>query len=57
MRQVDSRQSLPHKNIEVIQSARSSTDQDLIFTRLGIGHVFVGENFGSTELMNADGFH
>ncbi len=30
---------------------------NLVLAQLRVGDVFVGENFGSTELMNADGFH
>ena len=32
-------------------------NEDLVFAQLGIGHIFVLENFRSTEFMNANGFH
>lgn len=41
----------------MIQSASFHADEDLILARLRVGNVFVGENFGSAELMNANGFH
>src|ERR1019366_7695457 len=41
----------------MVQRARAYTDEDLIFARIGIGNVFVDEDFRSTELMNANGFH
>jgi hypothetical protein len=57
VRQVNSRQSFAHPEVEVVQGACPHADEDLIFTRLGIGDIFVGEDFGSTELMNANGLH
>src|SRR5579863_1781367 len=57
MRQVHARQSFAHPHIEMIQGASAHPHQHFIFSRLGIGHVFVSENFGPTELMNANGFH
>jgi hypothetical protein len=41
----------------MVQRARAHADEDLIFARLGIADVFICENFRSTELMNANGFH
>jgi hypothetical protein len=41
----------------MVQGARPHTDEDLILARLGIGDVFVGEDFGPTELVNANSFH
>src|SRR5947209_19461832 len=57
VRQVNSGQSFAHPEVEVVQRASADADEDLIFTRFGIGNVFVGEDFGSTELMNANGLH
>src|SRR5208282_2173150 len=57
MRQVNAGQSFAHPYVEMVQSARAHADEDLVFARLGIGNVFVGQNFRPTELMNADGFH
>ena len=57
MRQVYAGQALAHEEVKVVQSAGPHADEDLVFARLGIGNVFVGENFGPTELMNANGFH
>src|SRR6202158_5393163 len=41
----------------MVQRASADTDEDLVLARLRIGNFFVGEDFGSTELMNANGFH
>src|ERR1700687_4005638 len=41
----------------MVQRASADTDEDLVLARLRIGNFFVGEDFGSTELMNAHGFH
>ena len=57
VRQVHAGQALAHPEVEMVQGAGAHADQNLVFARLGIGNVFVGENFGSTELMNANGFH
>ena len=57
VRQIYAGQPLAHPDVEMVQSAGSNADEDLIFARPGIGDVFVGEDFGTTELMNADGFH
>src|SRR5208282_111312 len=57
VRQLHPRQSLAHPDIEMVERAGPHPNQHLIFTRLGIGHVFVSEDFGTTELMNANGFH
>ena len=57
VRQVNAGQAFAHEEVEVVQRAGADTDEDLIFTWFGIGNVFVGEDFGSTELMNANGFH
>jgi hypothetical protein len=57
VREVNAGQASTYPDVEVVQGARAHAYEDLIFTRLGIGDVFVGEDFGSTELMNANGFH
>ena len=44
-------------DVEMVERARFHAHEHLIFARLRIGNVFVGENFGPTELMNANGFH
>jgi hypothetical protein len=41
----------------MIQRTCPDTNQYLIFARLWVGNAFIGQNFGATELMNADGFH
>src|ERR1700688_3183125 len=57
VRQVHSRQPAAHEYIEMIHGARAHPDQDLILARLRIRNIFVGEDFGSAELMDAYGFH
>ena len=57
VRQVDPRQAFTHPDVKMVQRASSHPYEDLIFSRPGIGDVFVSEDFGSTELMNANGFH
>src|SRR5260370_41293760 len=57
VRQVHAGQAFAHTQVEVVQRASADADEDLIFTRLGIGDVLVHEDFGSTELVNADDFH
>ncbi len=57
VRQVNAGQSFAHPDVEMVQSASPHAYEDLVFARLGIGNVFVGENFRPTELMNANGFH
>ena len=57
VRQFHAGQSLAHPDIEMVERAGPHPDQDLIFARLRIGDVFVLQNFGATELMEADGFH
>ena len=57
VRQLYSRQSLAHPDIQMIQRTCPHTHQNLIFAQLRIGDVFVGQNFRSAELMNTDCFH
>ena len=57
VRQFHAGQSLAHPHIEMIERARLHSHQHLIFARLRIGNVFIHQDFGSAELMNADGFH
>jgi hypothetical protein len=57
MGQVHTGQSLAHPYVEVVQSARTHPYEDLILAWLGIGDVFIDQNFWSTELMNANGLH
>ena len=57
MRQVHARQALTHPNVEMVHGAGSDSDQNLVLARPGIRDIFVGEDFGSTEFMDADGFH
>jgi hypothetical protein len=55
--QIDAGQSFADPHVEVVQGAGADADEDLVFARLGIGDIFVGENFRTTELMETDGFH
>ena len=57
VRQLDAGQSLAHPQVEVIQRAGADADEHMILAQLGIGNVFVFQNFGTTKFMNADGFH
>ena len=57
VRQFHARQSFANPDVEVVERAGLDAHQHLIFARLRVGDVFVGQNFGTTELMNADGFH
>jgi len=55
--QVHAGESFADEDVEVVESAGAHAYEDLIFARLGVGDIFVGENFRTTELMDADGFH
>src|SRR5690348_10081049 len=41
----------------MIHGASAHADEDLVFAELGIGSVFVAQDFGTTKFVNADGFH
>ena len=57
VRRLDAGQSLAHPHIQMVQRARPYPQQHLIFTRLGIGNIFINQNFWPTKLMNADCLH
>jgi hypothetical protein len=57
VRQVYSGETFPDPDIEMVHGAGADPDQNLVLSGTGIGDFFVGEDFGSTELMDADGFH
>jgi hypothetical protein len=50
-------QTFAHPDIEVIHGTGSHANENLIFARLRISHVFVAEYFGPAKFVNADGFH
>jgi hypothetical protein len=41
----------------MIQGASFDPNQNLILARLGVGNVFVTENFWTAEFVDANGFH
>jgi hypothetical protein len=41
----------------VVQSASLDANEDLVLTRLGVGYIFVAQNFRTTEFVDANGFH
>ena len=57
VRQLHAGQSFANPEIEMIQCAGPNANQNLIFARLRIGYVFIGQDFGTAKLMNADCFH
>jgi hypothetical protein len=57
VRQLHAGQSFANPDVEMIERAGLHADQHFVFARLRIGDVFVGQDFGATELMDADGFH
>ena len=57
VRQADPGQAFPDPHIDVVQRASLDPNQNLVLARLGIGHIFVAQNFRTTEFVDADGFH
>ncbi len=57
VRQGHSGQTFADPEIDMVQGAGLDADQNLVLARLGIGHIFVAQNFRTTEFMDADGFH
>ena len=57
VRQLHSGQTFADPQIDVVQGAGFDPDENLVPARLGIGHIFVAQNFRTTEFMDADGFH
>src|SRR5208282_21865 len=57
VRQVHARETFAHPDVEVVQSAGAHANEYLIFARFGVGDIFVSEDFRTTELMDANGFH
>jgi hypothetical protein len=55
--QVNAGQSSANPEIQMVQCAGFDANQHLIPAGLGIGDVFVAENFRTTEFVNTDGFH
>jgi hypothetical protein len=51
------RQTLADPKIDVVESAGFDANQNLVLPWLGIGNVFVAQDFRTTEFMDADGFH
>jgi hypothetical protein len=54
---LDPRQTVANKNVEMIQRARLHLDEDFVRTNLRLGHVRVLEHFWSTVLSEDRGFH
>jgi hypothetical protein len=50
-------QPFAYPEIKMVQRARADANEYVVFTQFGVGSVFVLEDFGSTEFVNADGFH
>ena len=46
-----------HPEIEMVECAGANANEDMIFAQLGIGRVFVLQDFWTTKLVNANSFH
>jgi hypothetical protein len=57
VRQIHPREAFAYEQVKVVHRTSTNTDEDLVLTRPRIGYILIGENFRSTELMNADCFH
>ena len=57
VRQLDSRQALADKQIQVVQGTGLYLDEDLIFARLRIGNVLIFQYRWIPEFMNPNRFH
>ena len=57
VRQFDAGQALTYPEVEVVHCASLDADQNLILARLRIRNIFVAQNLGTTEFMEANGFH
>ena len=57
MGQADAGEAFADPEVEVIHGAGTNADQDLILARLGIGDVFVLQDFGAAECVDTDCLH
>src|SRR5579862_4764512 len=57
MRQVYARQSVAHPDIKMVQGTGLNADQNLVFSGLWIGDIFVPQNFRPTEFVQTNSFH
>ncbi len=57
MRQVYARQSFAHPDIKMVQGTGLNANQNLVFSGLGIGDIFVAQNFRPTEFVQTNSFH
>jgi hypothetical protein len=57
VRELHAGQSFAHPHIQMIQRAGTDTNHHLILARLRFRNIFIGQNFRTTELMNAHRFH
>jgi hypothetical protein len=57
VREVYSRKSFAHPDIEMVQGAGFDPDQNLVLAGLWVGDVFVAKNLWTAEFVDANGFH
>src|SRR5581483_5987255 len=56
-RELDPRNAFANPEIKMVQRTGFHLNQHVVFTKLRLGNIFVLQDLGTAELMNADGFH
>jgi hypothetical protein len=57
VRELNAGQSFTDPEIKMVECTGANANQNMVFTQLGLGSVFILQDLGSTEFVNADGFH
>jgi hypothetical protein len=57
VRELDAREPFANPQIKMVQRAGANANENVVFAQFRIGSIFVLEDLGSTEFVNADGFH
>jgi xanthine dehydrogenase accessory factor len=55
--QIHPGQTFSDPEVEMVHGTGFDPHQNLIFSQLGIGNIFIPENFRATEFVEANGFH
>jgi hypothetical protein len=50
-------ESFANPKVEMVHGARFDPDENLILAWLGVGDVFIAEDFGASEFVNDSSFH
>ena len=57
VRQLHSGQAFADPQIDMVQGTGLDADENLVLPGLGVGNIFVAQNFRTTEFVDANGFH